>query len=48
MSAVATVSFRAPQISFLWHNVLGALTVVVVGVLLSLLIPGRAAERAAG
>jgi hypothetical protein len=29
------VSFGAPRISFLWHNVIGAVTVVVVGVLLS-------------
>ncbi|HEX7120754.1 MAG TPA: sodium:solute symporter [Gemmatimonadaceae bacterium] len=36
MSAVAAVSFGAPEISFLWHNVIGAVTVVAVGVLLSL------------
>lgn len=36
MSAVAAVAFGAPQISFLWHNVIGASTVVVVGLLLSL------------
>ena len=36
MSAVAAVTFLAPQISFLWHNVIGALTVVVVGVVFSL------------
>lgn len=36
MSAVAAVAFGAPQVSFLWHNVIGALTVVVVGLLLSL------------
>ena len=35
MSAVAAVNFGAPQISFLWHNVVGAVTVVVVGTLLS-------------
>lgn len=35
MAAVAAVSFLAPSVSFLWHNVVGALTVVVVGVLLS-------------
>src|SRR5690606_20034411 len=35
MAAVAAVSFGAPSISFLWHNVVGALTVVVVGILLS-------------
>jgi SSS family transporter len=35
MSAVAAVSFGAPSVSFLWHNVVGAVTVVVVGLLLS-------------
>ena len=36
MSAVAAVNFGAPSVSFLWHNVVGAATVVAVGVLLSL------------
>jgi SSS family transporter len=36
MTAVASVTFGAPSVSFLWHNVIGAVTVVVVGVLLSL------------
>ncbi len=35
MLAVASVSFGAPSVSFLWHNVIGAVTVVVVGTLLS-------------
>jgi hypothetical protein len=35
MSAVAAVNFGAPKVSFLWHNVVGAVTVVIVGVLLS-------------
>jgi solute:Na+ symporter, SSS family len=35
MSAVATVAFGWPQISFLWHNVIGAGVVFVVGLLLS-------------
>ncbi len=35
MVAVAAVSFGAPSISFLWHNVIGAVTVVVVGLVLS-------------
>jgi hypothetical protein len=26
------VSFGAPQVSFLWHNVVGAVVVVLVGV----------------
>jgi solute:Na+ symporter, SSS family len=35
MSAVAAVSIQAPALSFLWHNVIGAGTVVATGVLLS-------------
>jgi hypothetical protein len=35
MTAVAAVSIYAPDISFLWHNVIGALTVLLVGILLS-------------
>jgi Na+/proline symporter len=31
MSAVAAVAFGRPEISFLWHNVIGAVVVVVVG-----------------
>jgi SSS family transporter len=42
MGAVAAVSFGAPQISFLWHNVVGALTVLGVGVVLSRIAPARA------
>ena len=33
MAAVATVAFGFPEISFLWHNVIGAVVVVVVGML---------------
>lgn len=36
MGAVAAVAFGAPQVSFLWHNVVGAGTVVVVGLALSM------------
>jgi SSS family solute:Na+ symporter len=36
MAAVAAVSFGAPEISFLWHNVVGAVTVVVIGMGVSL------------
>lgn len=36
MGTVAFVSVRAPDVSFLWHNVIGAVAVVVVGSLLSL------------
>jgi SSS family transporter len=35
MSAVGSVIWFAPQVSFLWHNVVGAVTVVAVGALLS-------------
>lgn len=42
MGAVATVNFGAPQISFLWHNVIGALTVLAVGMTLSRIVPGKA------
>lgn len=35
MGVVAAVTFGAPDVSFLWHNVIGAVTVVVVGVVLS-------------
>jgi hypothetical protein len=44
MSAVAAVTFGAPDISFLWHNVVGVATVVVVGILLSLLAGGAGAR----
>jgi SSS family transporter len=35
MVAVGAVNFGAPTVSFLWHNVVGAVTVVVVGTILS-------------
>ena len=35
MAAVAAVNFGAPQVAFLWHNVVGAVTVVAVGMLVS-------------
>ncbi|HJQ19107.1 MAG TPA: sodium:solute symporter [Gemmatimonadaceae bacterium] len=35
MSAVAAVNFGAPKVSFLWHNVIGAVTVLLVGMVLS-------------
>jgi len=35
MGAVGAVSFGAPQVSFLWHNVIGAAVVFVVGLALS-------------
>ena len=35
MATVGAVSYGAPQISFLWHNVIGAVTVVAAGLLIS-------------
>ena len=42
MGTVAAVSFFAPSVSFLWHNVIGAVVVVVVGTALSTMFPGPA------
>lgn len=39
MGSVAYVSFARPEVSFLWHNVIGAVAVVVVGMLLSVTTP---------
>jgi SSS family transporter len=36
MTAVASVAFGRPEISFLWHNVVGAVVVVIVGLIVSL------------
>ena len=36
MGAVAAVNFGAPEVSFLWHNVVGAVAVVAIGMLVSL------------
>ena len=36
MSAVAYVAFRHPEISFLWHNVVGVVAVVAAGMAVSL------------
>ena len=44
MSAVAAVSFGAPSVSFLWHNVIGAVTVLAVGSVLSLGATGSTAS----
>ena len=44
MGVVAVVTFGAPSVSFLWHNVIGAVTVVVVGVALSFLRPSPPAS----
>ena len=38
MTLVGIVNFGAPDVSFLWHNVIGAVTVVLVGSALSVLV----------
>lgn len=43
MIAVGAVNFGAPSVSFLWHNVIGALTVVIVGMTISMVTRPRAA-----
>jgi hypothetical protein len=35
MLAVGAVNFGRPDVAFLWHNVIGAVTVVVVGLAIS-------------
>jgi solute:Na+ symporter, SSS family len=40
MSLVTAVNFGRPDVAFLWHNVIGAVTVVVVGLLVSSLSRG--------
>ena len=35
MATVGAVSYLAPSVAFLWHNVIGAVTVVTVGMVLS-------------
>ncbi len=46
MGCVAAVTFGAPEVSFLWHNVIGAVTVVVVGTVVSFLTGSRAGPAA--
>ena len=41
MTAVGAVSYGAPRVAFLWYNVIGAVVVVVVGVMLSMGSPKR-------
>jgi SSS family transporter len=45
MSAVAAVAFGRPDISFLWHNVIGAVVVFVVGLALSAALGGGEPAR---
>jgi hypothetical protein len=46
MGAVAAVACGAPSVSFLWHNVVGAVTVVVAGMLVSAVVPPSNAKPA--
>lgn len=39
MGAVASVSIGLPEIAFLWHNIIGAVTVLTVGTLVSAVAP---------
>jgi Na+/proline symporter len=48
MSAVAAVTFGAPEISVLWHNVVGVGTVLVVGIVLSVFTGGDWRREHAG
>jgi Na+/proline symporter len=41
MITVGIVNFGAPSVSFLWHNVIGAVTVVIVGSAISAVGPAR-------
>jgi len=45
MVVVGSVNFGAPKVAFLWHNVIGAVTVVVVGVVISAMMGGSADVR---
>lgn len=44
MAAVASVNFGIPGVAFLWHNVIGAVTVVVVGMAISM-VTGQPSNR---
>ncbi len=41
MACVAAVSFGLPQVTFLWHNLIGAVAVVAVGVTMSSVVPRK-------
>jgi len=45
MAAVLTVAIRMPWIAFLWHNLIGAFVVVVVGMAISYTQPQREDPR---
>ncbi len=45
MSAVAAVAYFRPEVSFLWHNVIGATVVFAVGLAIGAVGPARASRR---
>jgi solute:Na+ symporter, SSS family len=47
MLTVGAVNFGRPSVAFLWHNVIGAVTVVIVGVIISSLTRSRPAATSA-
>jgi solute:Na+ symporter, SSS family len=48
MTAVAFVAFRYPQVSFLWHNVVGVVVVTIVGLAVSAFPAGSTRRRNEG
>jgi Na+/proline symporter len=49
MATVGAVNFGVPAVSFLWHNVIGAVTVVIVGMIISVATRmGGASDRPTG
>jgi solute:Na+ symporter, SSS family len=48
MTAVAFVAFRYPQVSFLWHNVVGVVVVTIVGLAVSAFPAGSTRRRREG
>ena len=47
MAVVLTVAFELPWIAFLWHNLIGAVVVVVVGMTISFVTPRAETEQMA-
>jgi len=41
MSAVGSVAYAYPSVSWLWHNVIGAVTVFTVGLTVSAATPAK-------
>ena len=47
MGTVVAVNFERPSIAYLWHNVIGAVVVVVVGLVVSSFVPGPGSAKPA-